>query len=624
MNNDDLTDAQGFALVGILLLLVVPVAMALAMWLKHRFARAVVHLQAQTAQPADATTEETAPDARLLRNGNDALRDAPRSVLTPAPTLQVKRAMEVLRSTDDPAQGGRRLRAQVLGVQLLFGIAYWFVLLIAVLSIFAYLNEADATAQAAATAPPEASDSSPWTTAMAHLALWPLLLAPPMLAWAIQAGARSRWVWAGFAAGLVCVAVGTLLSGSLDLTETAAAVAVLAVLGMMLLAFMRPSVRGAGPPLVAALIVCWLTLCALFGLGLAVENWLDGSNASTADESITAMEWAIVLPIAVLMVAAAAWVGWRTLPRMARRYAQKRYSEVQLALAAYWGLITAHGTGLVLMSTFDDKQPNAEAFTLAVLLMLTWWLWRWAQRLALKWPMRKPPPALPPMLLLRVFKPSARSEEFMDRFLARWRFVAPVWMIAGPDLAGAYMEPDEFFAFMDRSLHARFITQPTQVPERLAALDNARDPDGRFRVNDLYCANTTWKTTVLAMIEQAGVIVLDLREYTRQRAGTRFELRELLARAPLAQVILLIDERDSVEALREEIDVLWREAAAARVVAPGSASTLRVLTLGADSDAQLRGLVDAVAEAAARKLPANTTQALTIQPSKGSVSFGKP
>jgi hypothetical protein len=227
-------------------------------------------------------------------------------------------------------------------------------------------------------------------------------------------------------------------------------------------------------------------------------------------------------------------------------------------------------------------------------------------------------------LLLRVFKPSARSEAFMDRFMARWRFVAPVWMIAGPDLAGAYMEPDEFFAFVDRSLHTRFITQPRQIPERLAALDNARDPDGRFRVNDLYCANTMWKATVLAMIDRAGVIVLDLREYTRQRAGTRFELRELLARAPLAKVILLVDERDSIDALREEIDGLWREVAAERLPAPSGAPVLQVLTLGADSDAQLRGLVNAVAEAAAQAAPAHAAQALTIQPSKESVSFGRP
>lgn len=600
MNNDDLTTAQGFALVGILLLLIIPVATALALWLKQRYALAVVRLQSETARALTDSTEETAPDARLLRaSGSVAHRTA--AVAPPtvaAPNLRARHAVDVQRSAADPARAGRRLRAKVLSVQLLFGTLYWVTMLIMVAAIFAYLNEADKAASPAAAVVEE----SAWTTAMGHLAVWPLLLAPPLLAWAIQAGTRTRWLWWGFGLSLVCVGVGSLASGSLNMVETASSVGVLAVLGIMLLAFMRPSVRGAGPPLVAAITVAWLTLCTLFGAALLIEKLIEG-NAASGSDAVTAAEWVVGIALLALMLGAAAWAGWRTLPRLARRYAQKRYSEVQLALGAYWALITAHGIGLVLMATFDDRQPNAEAFTLAVVLLLMWWLWRWTQRLALRWTVfgfkRAAPPPLPAMLLLRVFKPSARSEDFMDRFLARWRFVAPVWMIAGPDLAGAYMEPDEFFSFMDRSLATRFITQPAQVPARLAELDNARDPDGRFRVNDLYCANTTWKTTVLAMIERAGVIVLDLREYTRQRAGTRFELRELLARAPLSKVVVLTDERDDVAALQGEIDTLWQELSNAGQ-ARTQAGDVAVVTLGPDSDRQLRGLVDAVAEAAAR------------------------
>jgi hypothetical protein len=602
MNDDDLTTAQGFALVGILLLLIIPVATALALWLKQRYAQAVVRLQTETVRAAVDSIEETAPDARLLRaSGSVAQRAAavaPPSVA--APTLRARHAVDVQRSAADPTHVGRRLRARVLGVQLLFGTLYWVTMLIMVAAIFAYLNEADKAAAAAAPAA-AAVEESAWVTAMGHLAVWPLLLAPPLLAWAIQAGARTRWLWWGFGVSLACVGVGSLATGSLNVVEAATSVAVLPVLGIMLLAFMRPSVRGAGPPLVVAITVAWLMLCTLFGAALLIEKLIEG-DAANSDEAATAAEWVVGIALLALMLGASAWAGWRTLPRLARHYAQKRYSEVQLALGAYWALITAHGVGLVLMATFDDKQPNAEAFTLAVVLLFLWWLWRWTQRLALRWTVfgfkRAAPPPLPAMLLLRVFKPSARSEDFMDRFLARWRFIAPVWMIAGPDLAGAYMEPDEFFAFVDRSLATRFVTRDEQVPARLAELDNTRDPDGRFRVNDLYCANTTWKTTVLAMIERAGVIVLDLREYTTQRAGTRFELRELLGRAPLSKVVLLVDEQDDMAALQSEIDALWQELASTGH-ARSQPGDLAVVTLGPDSDRQLRGLVDAVAQAAA-------------------------
>jgi hypothetical protein len=101
-------------------------------------------------------------------------------------------------------------------------------------------------------------------------------------------------------------------------------------------------------------------------------------------------------------------------------------------------------------------------------------------------------------------------------------------MIAGPDLAGAYMEPDEFFAYLRRTLHERFINDSDKLNEALLNLDQTRDPDGRFRVNELFCANTTWQATVLSLIDRAAVVMLDLREYTKQRAGTRFELAHLL------------------------------------------------------------------------------------------------
>jgi hypothetical protein len=581
-------------------LLIIPLASALALWLKQRYAQAVVRLQTETAQAVVDRSEETAPDARLLRAGGSVVPRAAgvAPAATAAPSVRARHAVDVRCSATDPARAGRRLRARVLSVQLLFGTFYWVTMLIMVLAIFAYLNEADNAATPAAAE----VEQSAWAIAMGHLAVWPLLLAPPLLAWAIQAGARTRWLWWAFALSLAGIGVGSVASGSLNVVETATSVAVLAVLGFMLLAFMRPSVRGAGPPLVVAMTVAWLTLCTLFGAALLIDKIIEGDSASS-DDAATVAEWVVGIALFVLMLGASAWAGWRTLPRLARRYGQKHYSDVQLALGAYWALITAYCIGLVLIATFDDRQPNAEAFTLAGALLLMWWLWRWTQRLALRWTVfgfkRAAPPPLPAMLLLRVFKPSARSEDFMDRFLARWRFVAPVWMIAGPDLAGAYMEPDEFFAFVNRSLAGRFITQPSQVPARLAELDNQRDPDGRFRVNDLYCANTTWKTTVLAMIERAGVIVLDLREYTRQRAGTRFELRELLARAPLSKVVVLADERDDVAALQSEIDTLWQELASAGL-ARSQPGDLAVVTLGSDSDRQLRGLVDAVAQAATR------------------------
>jgi hypothetical protein len=61
------------------------------------------------------------------------------------------------------------------------------------------------------------------------------------------------------------------------------------------------------------------------------------------------------------------------------------------------------------------------------------------------------------------------------------------------------------------------------------------------------------------MMAHAAVILLDLREYSQQRKGTRFELTELLRRAPFDKVVLLIDATDEVARFTAEVESIWRE-----------------------------------------------------------------
>lgn len=385
-----------------------------------------------------------------------------------------------------------------------------------------------------------------------------------------------------FAAGLMQTSAGWLFGGSVAVACS--------LLTLMLSTFIRPAVRGAGPPLVAAFTVGWLVLCALIAGVVLFDN-------SPDEEVLMAGDWAAGAIALLVMLALAAFASWRMLLRLARRYSEKRFSELQLALGAYWALITAFTTGIVLILSFEDRTGAAmEWFGLAIATL--WLVWRWLQRGVLRFVCRRASAPLGALLLLRVFKPSSRSEAFIDRFLAHWRFAAPVWMIAGPDLAGAFMEPDEFFAYLRRRLHERFIADPAKVPACVNALDNTRDPDGRFRVNELFCSNATWKPAVLALIERAGVVLLDLREYTQQRAGTRFELVELLRRAPLRMVLVIVGVDDNLEQVKSEILSIWHEVGH-EVKRTESAPRLQVLQLGNGSDAEMRGLFRAAAEVAA-------------------------
>jgi hypothetical protein len=363
----------------------------------------------------------------------------------------------------------------------------------------------------------------------------------------------------------------------------------------MVSAFLRPSIRGAGLPLIIAGIAAWLVLTGMFAFALAFDDSIDDAVESFA-------EVVVGVVVLVLMLGVAVWCGWRTLMQLSVSYRAKRFSAMQLALGAYWALLTAFTLGSVLkdpvLFLFNRLTPE----WICISIVFLWLLWRWLQSMMLRRAVRAAGPSIGALLFLRVFKPSSRSEEFTDRFFAYWRFAGPVWMIAGPDLAGAHMEPNEFFGYLRGRLREQFITDPDEAIARVKALDNARDPDGRFRVNELLCTNSTWKPTVLQMVAHAGVILLDLRQYSEQRKGTRFELTELLRRAPLDKVLLLIDAKDDVTRFMTAAQSIWREVGGCRDDVAGVAE-LQVLRFSKGSNAEMHGLFRATVQAATtRKL----------------------
>ena len=563
-NDTDINSTQWAALIALFLVFLVPIAVALAWWFKQRYARAIVRLQASVAGASAASAAAAQVDS--------ATPAADRASTAPPLVIQVMPAASITAQGDDPTAPARRLRRRVLWSQFTLGLMYWLSLLFTSAIGLAYYS--------AMLQEPEIMESgSSFASTMMFLAV---MLVPPLLAWSLQAGTRQSMAWWIVVAGSIAVAIGLALSGH-GIVAALAAPAVLSALGLMLTAFLRPSVRGAGPPLVAAMIVGFLVFSAFSMIAVALD---DGSS----DDMGSWIEILLAVGLLLALTALSAWVAWRSLLRISRRYTKKRFSELQLALGSYWGLMTLIVLACVMALAFEEKTGAAMEWV-GLFVVLQWLAWRVAQRLALRWAVRRAEPARPSLLLLRVFKPSGRSEAFMDRFLARWRFAAPVWMIAGPDLAGALMEPDEFFAYLRRSLADRFISDAGQIPERLAGLDGERDPDGRFRVSELFCANSTWKPVVLAMIDRAGVILLDLREYSAGRAGTRFELLELLRGAPLERVLFLSDEAGDAPQLRGIIDEAWQ------AVGRRSGQTVRIVQLQGETDAELDGLFRMAAQA---------------------------
>jgi hypothetical protein len=566
--DDDLNSTQWMAVIAFLLCMLVPLAVGMSVWMKRRYARAVVELQAKTAvgqivMPTDLPGAQAA-------NINTAIPELQQS-LCAADTFQAN-------GVDDPTWPALRLRAWVLLVQFVSGLLYWW--LIYGIFILGLVIFSAATGQ-------ELDNSTHPSTWGIHLMVWPTLVLPAALPWAFQAGVRESRVWTVFVLALLCLGVGMVFDGQ-GWLASGGYILCSALLALTLVTFMRPAVRGAGPPLVAAFTVGLMVFSAL--------AWALTVLDDSPDTEPTVQDWLFAAGAVVVLLGIAAYFSWRMLMRLARRYTERKFSEQQLALGAYWALVTSYVAAAVLMLSFEKRTQHSMEW-LGTAILVSWLLWRGVQRLALRWTVRRAPKPLGALLLLRVFKPSERSEAFTDRFLARWRFAGPVWMIAGPDLAGAYLEPDEFFAYLQRSLHQRFITDADKLIQALLSLDQARDPDGRFRVNELFCANTAWQATVLSLIDQAAVVMLDLREYTRQRAGTRFELEELLRRAPLEKVLVLVGKDDDSHQVEQEIAAIWQEIGGQRQNAH-TTNSLQLLRVGEGTDAEMRGLFRAAAQAA--------------------------
>ena len=287
-------------------------------------------------------------------------------------------------------------------------------------------------------------------------------------------------------------------------------------------------VRGVAPIVLAGLLVFGLAPL----LGARLTLWLSGTRAGA--------EWVLRGPQLeagfVLVALPVGLLAWARLRALARGYEAKRFSDAQLLARTWWlllvvldaiELISARGAGVAV--------PVFAVSALSVLLYGP------LLGLALKRAVAGPRPPPRTLLVLRVFGDTARSEALFDRLVARWRWFGPVTLIAAPDVLARTVDPGDFLRFAAGDIASSFVTTQADLQRRLAALDAAPDPDGRYRINDFCCRDSSWQATVVQLIERADAVVMDLRGYGAQRAGCSFELGELRRRRRPEQVVLLVD-----------------------------------------------------------------------------------
>ena len=80
--------------------------------------------------------------------------------------------------------------------------------------------------------------------------------------------------------------------------------------------------------------------------------------------------------------------------------------------------------------------------------------------------------------------------------------------------------------------------------------DVAPDRDLRFRVNEFFCYDDTWKMVLSRLVRDSDGVLMDLRGFSRQNSGCVFELHELSRLVPPERVVFVVDWRTDETLLR--------------------------------------------------------------------------
>lgn len=313
-----------------------------------------------------------------------------------------------------------------------------------------------------------------------------------------------------------------------------------------------PGIRSVGPYLLFVfllLVGSSLVGYEVLALSLAengAESWITGlvemSNAYVVFILFGVVPWFI------------AFFPLRFLARkMAHLYRLKYFSETLYLIAGVW----------LIVLLFQAMVLSHSDLGLSAYMLLISWLTIPIGFFVLK-PFLTPDHRPPTLLLLRVFRADDSIGELFDSVLERWRYSGNTVMIAGKDLALRTLEPDELFSFLNGQLHSRFVSDKSRLLQGIEELDFKPDPDGRFRVNEFFCFDSTWKMVLETLVVKAGVVFMDLRAYTSERKGCSYELEVLASSPHLQKIIILFNDQTDKETAHHLLgdrakEVVWVE-----------------------------------------------------------------
>jgi hypothetical protein len=300
--------------------------------------------------------------------------------------------------------------------------------------------------------------------------------------------------------------------------------------GLILLIVANRRIRGVSPLVLAALLV--FTFSSVFFNEFLVRL-ADHNGLRRILLLFGAERWGLWFLLATVPVG---YLCWRLLALLNRGFQRKSFSDLQFLADSFWMIVA-----FVVSADLATSRGWKGLWGLAGFAV-----YRIVAAIAFRlWPVPGEPGVS--LLVLRVFGFQRRTEKLFDSVILRWRFRGPVRMIAGTDLAARTIDPDDSLAFASGDLPSRFVRSAADLEERLRHLDEARDPDGHFRVTEFFCQTNSWTHALVALLAHSDVVLMDLRGFSKEKSGCLFELEQLKHFGRLAQTVFVVDSQTDLD-----------------------------------------------------------------------------
>lgn len=314
---------------------------------------------------------------------------------------------------------------------------------------------------------------------------------------------------------------------------------------LLLLMFFRRSVRAVGALVFIFLFFCLLGFFALISLNSDAALKMIVQLAMATDLDVENVFW-VLNGLALLVFAV--FAGW-LLVGIKHHYVAKKSNELSLNIDAVWLFFGC------IYSLLLAPAGWYWAFTFIVAFAV----YKFGLWIGLRGLKQHLKPKNRRLLLLRVFSLGKQSEQLFDMISERWRFHGSIQMIAGPDLVTTTIEPHELLDYLSGRLSGLFIDGQQAMERQLEHLDLQPDFDGRYRVNEFFCYDNTWKMALRHLVDSTDVVLMDLRRFSESNAGCITEIHALIDQIPLSRIVLLVDKDTDKNFLQQQLSLAWQQ-----------------------------------------------------------------